>query len=111
MKASPRVAVSVTVVGLALLGWLGYRAANATAVYTYRIDFATLPESDDTLREWLASQLGVVASSVSRDGQTVVVEYVRSLYTRQPLLGPVGEAKPFGYGGVRGYTVEYKGRW
>ena len=111
MKASRSAAVAVAVVGLALLGWVGYRAANATAVYTYPIDFGTLPESDDPLREWLASQRTVAASSVSRDGQTVVVEYVRSLYSRQPLLDPVGEAQRLGYGGLRGFTTEYEGRW
>src|SRR5262249_34913236 len=111
MKASRRVAVAVAVVGLALLGWVGYRAVNATAVYTYRIEFVTLPESDDALREWLASQPAVATSSGSRDGQTVVVEYVRSLYRSQSLLDPVAEAQRLGYGGLGAYTTQYKGRW
>jgi hypothetical protein len=60
--------VIVVVVVVELLGWFGYRLANATAVYTYRIDFAILPASDDALRKWLASQPGVLAASVRRDG-------------------------------------------
>jgi len=93
MTAYRRAAVTVAVVGLSLLGWVGYRAANATAVYTYRVDFVTLPESDDALREWLASQPAVPASSVSRDGQTVVGEYVRSRYSRQPLTTRSGRLR------------------
>jgi hypothetical protein len=56
------------------VGWLGYRLANATSVMTARLDFATLPASDEPLQEWLRSQPGVVAAAVSRQGNTVVVE-------------------------------------
>ena len=104
--------VAVVVVGLlGWFGWLAYRQGNATAVTTYRIDFASLPESDDALREWLASRPGVLGSSVHRDGQTVVVEYVRSLWSDEPVPQPVAEAQRLGYGGYRGFTGEWKIRW
>jgi hypothetical protein len=56
------------------VGSLGYRIANATSVMTARIDFASLPASDEPLQEWLRSQPGLAGASVSRQGNTVVVE-------------------------------------
>lgn len=111
MKASRIITVVVVVGLLGGFGWLAYRHANAAGVVTYRIDFTSLPESDDALREWLASQPGVLGSSVHRDGQTVVVEYVRSIWSDGPVPLLLTETQRLGYGGVRGVTGEIKGRW
>jgi hypothetical protein len=73
----------------------------------HKIDFATLPESDDALRKWLASQSGVLAASVHRDGQTLVVEFVRSIWSDQPVPQQVAEAERLGYGGFRGFAGDY----
>ena len=67
--------------------------------------------SDDVLREWLAAQPDVTDSSVSRDGQTVAVEYVGPLRGSQPLLDPVGQAERLGYRGLRGFAGTMKSRW
>jgi hypothetical protein len=75
------------------------------------MSFAFLPESDDALRKWLTSQPGVLAASVRRDGQTVVIEYARSHWSGQPLLDPVGKAKWFGYSGFRAFVSDYQRRW
>jgi hypothetical protein len=42
-----------------------------------RLDFAALPANDQALQNWFDSQPGIDAT-VSRDGQTVVVEYAVS---------------------------------
>jgi hypothetical protein len=54
--------------------WLGYRLVNSTTVMTARLDFATLPASDQPLEEWLRSQPGVLGAAVTRQGNTVIVE-------------------------------------
>jgi hypothetical protein len=65
------------VVWAALVGWLGYRIATATTTMTMRLDFAALPATDQALQDWFDSQPGIDAT-VSRDGQTVVIEYAVS---------------------------------
>jgi hypothetical protein len=69
-------AVLVPVAAMAwvvLVGWLGYRLVNATSVMTARLDYTTLPASDEQLQERLRSQPGLTAV-VGREGNTVVVE-------------------------------------
>jgi hypothetical protein len=101
----------MAVAAVGLLGWLGYRLANATSICTYRAEFTTLPASDDALRDWLASQPGVSGVSVSRDGQTVVVEFTMPSFGHHAQPNPVRQAEQLGYGGLRRYTVGYTSRW
>ena len=108
MKLQFRVVASCAIV-VGLLGWGGYtiyRTATATDTYTYRIDCTALPATDDALREWLASQPGVTAVSVRREGLTVVVVYTSSGAGGQPQLDPFRDTAQFGYSGVVGYKTQ-----
>ncbi len=69
--------IAVLLIWAALVGWLGYRLANATNTMTLRLDFAALPVTDQALQDWFDLQPGIVAH-ISRDNQTVVVEYAVS---------------------------------
>ncbi len=69
--------IAVLLVWAALVGWLGFRLANATNTMTLRLDFAALPATDQALQDWFDSQPGIVAR-ITRDNQTVVVEHAVS---------------------------------
>jgi hypothetical protein len=71
------VPIAVIFIWAILSGWLGYRLANASNIMTLRLDFAALPATDQALQDWFDSQPGIVAH-VSRDNQTVVIEYAVS---------------------------------
>jgi hypothetical protein len=73
--------IAAVLICAALIGWLGYRIATSTNTMTMRLDFAGLPANDQALQDWFDSQPGIDAT-VSRDGQTVVIEYaVSALWT------------------------------
>ena len=71
------VPIAVLLIWAGLIGWLGYRLVNATNTTTLRLDFAAVPATDQPLQDWFDSQPGIVAH-VSRDNQTVVVDYAVS---------------------------------
>jgi hypothetical protein len=70
----PLAPIAMALAWAATVGWLGYRIANATSVMTARLDYRVLPASDEVLQQWLRSQPGIAAATVSREGNTVVVE-------------------------------------
>jgi hypothetical protein len=84
------VPVAAALAWAALVVGLGFRLANATWVRTVRLDFAALPPSDEPLRDWLSSQPGVINPAVSREGDTLVIEYAVSAQ-RFHSIGRVGD--------------------
>jgi len=59
---------------MGLVGGIGYRLVNAATHMRVQLEFASLPETDDALREWLQSQPGF-AAIVHREGETVTIDY------------------------------------
>ena len=107
-----RVVKIVSVVAaVVLFGSLGYRVATACDTYTYRINFNTLPTSDEAFQGWLGSQPGVSSASVTRSGEAVIVEYAMPWYNYSPRIDPVAEAKRFGYGGFWKSAYDHRLRW
>jgi hypothetical protein len=74
------VPIAVALIWAGLVGWLGYRLANATVLWPMQLHFAALPASDELLREWLRSQPGVLDARVSRQGDTVEIELTLSAH-------------------------------
>jgi MFS family permease len=72
------VLAAATVAWAGLVGWLGYRLVNATRSTAVELTVAQLPESDEPLLQWLRSQPGIRAASVSRDGGIVTVDFAVS---------------------------------
>lgn len=107
-----RVAVLVlVVVAVTLLGWFGYRVANAVDIHAYRGEFATLPATDDALRNWLAAQPGVTNVNVGREGRVVVIEFAIPTHGSYPCPEPEREAPLLGYGAMERYVGSCETRW
>jgi hypothetical protein len=85
---------------VAAVGWLAYRVTTARNVYTHRLRYTTLPADDEALSAWLQAQPGVVTSSVTREGDAVVVTF--TMWALILGAGPdvIGEASRFGYTGL-----------
>jgi hypothetical protein len=102
------VAVAVVLVALGVAGWAVYRSLNPTLVYTYRIQYADMPATDDALADWLKAQPGVTQASVRREGDAVVVRYeVKGDHSTPDV---VAKSKDFGYSGLRRLTATITGR-
>ena len=69
------VLVAATVVWAGLVGVFGYRLVNATRVTSVELTIAQLPESDEPFQQWLRSQPGIRAASVSRDAGVLTVDF------------------------------------
>jgi hypothetical protein len=107
-KDRVRWAVAAAII-LVIVGWFGYRVVTATWAHTYWLEYATLPADDEALAAWLRSQPGVSAPSVTREGNTLVVQFKqRSLWMAG---GPnvVGEADRLGYSGLRRSSTHITG--
>jgi hypothetical protein len=74
------VLAAATIVWAGLAGWLGYRLVNGTRCTAVELTVAQLPESDEPLLQWLRSQPGIRAASVSRDGGIVTVDFAVSTF-------------------------------
>jgi hypothetical protein len=74
------VPIAVALVWAVLVGWLGYRLANATVLWPVQLHFAALPASDEPLQEWLRSQPGVLDARLSRQGDAVTIELTLSAH-------------------------------
>jgi hypothetical protein len=111
VKPSRVIKISGVLAAVGLFGWFGYRVATATDTYTYRINFNTLPATDEAFETWLGSQPGVRSASVTRSGDAVIVEYAMPWYSNAPRIDPVTEARRFGYGGFWKSTYDRRLRW
>jgi hypothetical protein len=94
---------------LAAVGWVGYRAATATATYAYRLTYAAMPADDEALAAWLRAQPGVSAPSVAREGDALVVRFARSAFSSGAGPDVTGEAERLGYTGMRSSNMKITG--
>jgi hypothetical protein len=69
------VLAATTVVWAGLVGVLGYRLVNATRSTEVELTVAQLPASDEPFQQWLRSQPGIRAASVSRHAGIVSVDF------------------------------------
>jgi len=96
-----RLNLLVTVLGVAVVGWIVYRTATATNHVTTRVRYDTRPADDAALADWLRAQPGVSAATVTRDGDEVVVEYSLPVFRSGPVPDVAGQMGRLGYTGFR----------
>ncbi len=77
---------AVTIAAVLLAGFLVLGARHAQE---WSVRFATLPATDDALRDWLAGQPGVTGAEVTRDGDTVRLRYATPAWRQGPGVGEV----------------------
>src|SRR5580698_7258681 len=65
----------INLILLAFFGWVVYRSLNATYVYNWHIEYATMPVTDDALADCLKSQPGITHATISREKSSIVVNY------------------------------------
>lgn len=111
MKPPGKAAIVTAVVVVVILAVFGYRLVNATRTYTHRTDSATLPADDSALTDWLKSRPGVLSATVSRDGNTVVVVFVKAVFGSEPLPNIHAEDERFGYRGRGSFTSGFQSHW
>jgi hypothetical protein len=107
-KDRVRWAVAAAII-LAVVGWPAYRLATAKAVYTYRLTYATMPADDEALAAWLRAQPGVSGSSVTREGDALVVWFAWPMVRTGGGPDVPGEAGRLGYAGLSRSSVNITG--
>jgi hypothetical protein len=96
----------INLILLAFFGWVVYRSLNATYVYNWHIEYATMPVTDDALADWLKSQPGITHATISREKSSIVVNYEMKGEPTMPDL--IGKSKDFGYSSLVGFTGDFK---
>src|SRR6266540_6314497 len=100
MKALKRTIIGLLVVVSVTLVWLHYQTANEKWVYHVRADFVDMPADDSALYQWLVAQPGVTNVMITREGQTLRVDYVSPNPPAKALGSVSMEAnRRFGYRG------------
>jgi hypothetical protein len=96
--------------GIALCGVLGLVFDEPGMLYSVTAEFQELPESDDSLRQWLRNQPGVVHSywstpQITRSGKSVTVKWHHwKTWPRDPVSPNLREQfRNFGYRGLFKY--------
>src|SRR5262249_39582557 len=99
MRPPGQAPIGTAVVTVAVLAAFGSRLANAPRTHSYRTDYSTLPTDDTALTEWLRTRPGVSGATVSREGNTVVVEFVKAVLGSDSSPDIHSQDERFGYRG------------
>jgi hypothetical protein len=107
--------VATVLIVVVVAAWVGLRFIPASLGYSVEAEFASLPERDHELEEWLKTQPGVVSHTVHvwrKDGEPKILRIgfimVRDGWDRPPFPDLQGKCEALGYAGRTGPFRDFR---